>query len=135
MGGLPTAMSADKKITTRTSVYELRADGIVVQTSQTTDLHTLADARENAVAYRKLVAGTKPPLLVDMRVTGATESGVREFYGELSAEASAVAFVIGNVVGRVIGNFYMAMKRPPTPTQLFTDVETALRWLKSNPTK
>lgn len=118
-----------KKIKTRTSEYELRPDGIIVQTSQTTELHTLADALENGEAFRRLAAGSTPRLLVDLRVTGATENGVREYYAELSKEASAVAFVIGTVVGRVIGNFYMAMKRPPTPTQLFTDVGEALRWL------
>ena len=112
---------------------ELRS-GIVVQTGHATDLHTLVDARENAQVYRALARGGKPPLLVDMRVTGATENGVREFYGELSSEAGAVAFVIGNMEGRIIGNFYMAMRRPPTPTKLFSDVDAAVHWLESKPT-
>ena len=127
-------MNQSQKIRTRTSTYELRPDGVIVQTGHATDLHTLVDARENAQVYRALARGGKPPLLVDMRVTGATENGVREFYGELSSEAGAVAFVIGNMEGRIIGNFYMAMRRPPTPTKLFSDVDAAVHWLESKPT-
>lgn len=126
-------MATRERVETRTSVYTVDDDGLITQANHHTDLHTLADARANAEVFRRLARGKKPRLLVDLRTTGPTETGVREFYGELSAEASAVAMVIDNVVGRVIGNFYMAMKRPPTPTKLFTNIDEGRRWLLTQP--
>lgn len=116
-------------VETRTSIYTVDRKGVITQTNRHADLHTLADARANGEVFRRLSRGRPRLLLVDLRNTGPTEAGVREFYAELSAEARAVAMVIDNVVGRVIGNFYMAMKRPPTPTQLFTKPDDARRWL------
>lgn len=118
-------------ITTRTSRYTLRPDGIVVQTIVAGDTHTVGDAKENVAAFRTLAAGVKRPCLVDMRRTYSTDRGVREYYAgpEATEFCSGFALLVGSAATRMIGNLFLAMNRTPLPVRMFTDEAPAVEWL------
>lgn len=118
-------------VETGTSLYELRADGVIVQRLRSGKTQTLADARENTGAFTRLAGGTPRPLLVDMRGTFATERGVREHYASREATASclAIALVIESTAGRIIGNLFLAIQQPAVPTRMFAGEPEALAWL------
>jgi hypothetical protein len=121
-----------RTVETRTSRYELRADGIVFQRVLTTSTQTLADARENTAAYDTLVEGRKHPLIVDMRANFATERGVREHYAsaEGAGRCSAIALLISSTAGRMIGNFFLALQTSAVPTRMFAEEADALAWVR-----
>ena len=121
-----------RTVTTSTSVYELRADGVVAQRLHSSKTQSLADARENTTAFNQLAADTKRPLLVDMRGTFSTERGVREHYAshEATSRCVAIALVIGSTAGRIIGNLFLSIQSPAVPTRMFTDEASALAWLQ-----
>lgn len=118
-------------LTTRTSHYRLRPDGIIVQEIYRSDTQTLADARENVAAFNTLAAGQKRPCLVDMRVPYQMDRGVREYYAspEASEWVAAIAMVIRSPVTRIIGNLVLAMNRTNVPIRMFTDEAGAVAWL------
>ena len=118
-------------LTTRTSRYRLRPDGIIVQEIQGTDTQTLADARENIAAFNRLAAAERRPCLVDMQVNYSMERGVREYYGspEACRWCSAVAMVVRSGFTRVIGNLVLALNTPPVPLRMFSSVADATAWL------
>jgi hypothetical protein len=121
-----------RTVATGTSVYELRSDGIVAQRVRSSKTQTLADARENTDAFARLVEGVARPLLVDMRITFATERGVRDHYASREATrlCHAIALLIGSTAGRVIGNLFLAIQAPTVPTRLYTDEAAAIVWLR-----
>lgn len=120
---------------TRTSEYELRNDGIIVQRIVTSGEQTLEDARENTRAYDEIAAGEKRLLLVDMAVPYSTGPGVREYYAtpEAGRCVKALAMVTPSSTTRIVGNFFLSLNRPPYPTRLFTNVDDAVKWLLAKP--
>lgn len=119
-------------VETKTSVYRLRADGLVEQRLHPGIVRqTLDDARENVAAYNRLVAGQKRGLLVDLRANISTEDGVRQHYAgpEAARFCLASALLIGSASGRIVGNFFISITRPPFPTRMFTVESEAVAWL------
>lgn len=127
-------MSPPTSIETKTSIYALRADGLVEQRLRPgITRQTLDDARENVSAFNQIAAGQPRALLVDLRPNISTEDGVRQHYA--GAEAArfclASALLIGSASGRIVGNFFISISRPPFPTRMFTVESDAVAWLVS----
>jgi hypothetical protein len=118
-----------REIETGTSQFVLRDDGIVQQTAKPGLKQELADAKENMKAFFELAGGQKRLLLVDLRKTGPTGSGVREYYAEHSVHLHATAMVIEGALSEMIGNFFIRLNRPAAPTKLFTSEPAAVAWL------
>lgn len=121
-----------RSISTRTAVFEERADGIVIQRLTPNLVQSLADAQENIAALVELCGERHRGLLFDMRGGGlSTESGVREAYArsEGMKRLFGIAMRINSTAGRIAGNFLIAVQLPTTPTRLFTDEAAALTWL------
>lgn len=118
-------------LSTRTSHYRLRPDGIIVQEIHRSDTQTLADARENIRTFNTLAADQKRPCLVDMRVPYQMDRGVREYYAspEATEWVTAIAMVVRSPVTRIIGNLFLAMNRTDVPVRMFTDEAGAVAWL------
>jgi hypothetical protein len=76
---------------TSTAQYELRADGIVVQRVKPNARQELKEAQENMAVYFRVAAGQKRCLLVDLRESGPTGTGVREYYAQQSIHLTACA--------------------------------------------
>jgi hypothetical protein len=115
---------------TSTARYTLRSDGIIVQTVKTGARQELKDAKENIALYLRLAGGQKRALLVDLRESGATGRGVREYYAQNAVHLVASAFLIGSSLSRMIGNFFINLNKPVSPCRLFTDEADAIAWLK-----
>lgn len=120
-----------KQVETRTAVYVVRDDGIIVQTVKAGMRQDLAEARENMAMYLELAGGDKRLLLVDLRHAGPTGAGVREFYAEHSPKLKANAMLIGNALSEMIGNFFIKLNKPDAPTKLFTVEPAAVAWLRA----
>ena len=120
-------------ITTRTSVYSVRPDGIVVQRNLPGIVQSVSDAQENIAAFNKLADGRPRLLLVDTRELEGQENGVREIYaGEDAMRWAAAVAALSNTsgTGRVLINLFIALSRPLSPTRMFTSEDAALAWLK-----
>lgn len=94
----------------------------------------LADARENVAVARRLSAGDRLPILVDLRdIRSQTAEARAHFSGpEGVAVGGAVALVVASPLSRAIGNFYLGFNRPTVPTRIFSDVSLAETWLATH---
>jgi hypothetical protein len=81
--------------------------------------------------FMSLAGGEKRLLLVDLRQSGPTGPGVREFYAAHTVHLHATAMVIGNSLSEMIGNFFIKLNNPTVPTRLFTSEAVAVSWLKT----
>jgi hypothetical protein len=120
------------EITTRSSIYRLREDGIIVQIALEGVAQTINDANENIAAFNELAAGRMHPLLVDTRVMHSLGPGVRELYQgpEAMRFTSAIAVLTNTSgVGRVVGNLFISLGAPKAPTRLFKEESEAIAWL------
>jgi hypothetical protein len=118
---------------TPTAFYTLRPDGIIVQCVKNGARQEIKDAQENMDAFVKLAAGQKRLLLVDLRESGPTGRGVREYYAENTTRLLASAFIVGSSLSQMIGNFFINVNRPASPCRLFTSEQAAIVWLKTVP--
>jgi hypothetical protein len=118
---------------TPTARYTLRSDGIILQRIKSGARQELKDAQENMEAFLRLAAGQKRLLLVDLRESGPSGRGVREYYAENSTRLLASAFLVGSSLSQMIGNFFINVNRPASPCRLFTSEQAALLWLKTHP--
>lgn len=120
------------EIQTRSSIYTLRDDGIIVQTNLANIAQTIDDANENVAAFAKLAAGQPHPLLVDTRNIHSMGPGVREIYQgpEAMRFVSAIAVLTKTSgPGRVIANLFISLGAPKAPTRLFGQEAEAIAWL------
>ena len=119
-------------IETRTAIYSLHDDGIIVQRLRDKAKQTMADAKENVAAFGQLCNGQKRGCLVDGRAALTAEPGVREYYAgpDAAKHASVLALLIGSSTMKVIANLFMAVNKPLMPTRLFTVEQEALDWLR-----
>jgi hypothetical protein len=119
-------------IETDTAHYIMRPDGIVLQTIKPGMRQELKDAQQNMAAFHKIAAGEKCLLLVDLRESGPTGPGVREFYAQNTVHITASAMLIGSSLSQMIGNFFINLNRPTVPCKLFTSEQAAVAWLKAH---
>ncbi len=125
-----------KELRAETSTQKLYwdSDNQIVWGELFGNLVTEEVAKENIDAQERLRDGlnkAKTRVLIDM--TGITEISkeARDYFAnERTASIQrATALLIGSPVSRVIGNFFMGLNKPISPTRLFTDPSTAIRWL------
>lgn len=121
-----------RTIETRTSIYTLHEDGVIVQRLRDNARQTLADAKENVEAYLTLCVSTKHPCLIDGRAALTAEPGVREYYArpEVAERTLAAALLVGSSAMRVIANLFLTVNKPIMPTRMFTVEHEALAWLR-----
>jgi hypothetical protein len=117
-------------VETRASLLQRRGDGVIRHTLNGLPVEG-SDVQEWGRAYEQLGGGEPVRLLFDLGAFRAVSSEARKLAAsEAHAEGiRAVAFIATSAVGRVIGNFWLGLNRPPYPTRLFTDEESALDWL------
>lgn len=118
--------------TTNTATIELDPRGLVITRIHEGASQSLADASENLAATVEICEGARRALLVDISRCQPLEPEVRHFYSGEVLVASFVALALqieASPLGRMMGNVYLKIARPGIPTQLFTDRESAVRWL------
>ena len=75
--------------------------------------------------------GGKRPTLADLRGIASNERAARELAAgpEVVAVTARMAVLVENPVSRIFGNFFLRVTRPAYPARIFTDEESARRWL------
>lgn len=120
-------------VETRTARIELLEGPIVVARIGDHD-QSLDDARDNLAACARLAEPDRKPLLVDIRAARPLLPEVRHYYKGERLDASFSAFgllVRGSALGHMMGNIYLRIARPGIPTQLFSEEDRALKWLRA----
>lgn len=118
---------------TPTAHISLGADGVVCVRVKPGAEQLLADAKENLGSALIERDGVRRPLLVDIRVSRPLDAEARHYYsGQVLVDGfSALGLLVdANPLGRMMGNVYFRVARPGIPARLFTDEESAAKWLK-----
>lgn len=94
---------------------------------------TLDAVKEYFDATQKLLAGKKALVLFD----GSAEYQISEeakAYGSSEVIAStriAIAYVTKSITNKLMFNLYLSVYKPSVPTKMFSNPESAVKWLKS----
>lgn len=120
------------QVHTPTSTILLDMDGIIHVTMLAGSEQTLADAQETVRAAMTLWGSAVRPALIDMRAMKSQHRDARQYYGsaEVTNLTTAVALLGDSRVSMLVANFFLAITNPKIPTQLFTNEQAALAWLK-----
>jgi hypothetical protein len=121
-----------EKVVTETGTHYLDDLGIVRTTAFLGVEETLDQAKASIAAIRKVSAGKKRPLLLDMRPIKSQTREVRTYYAspEASGAYSAAAILVASPMSRMIGNMFIGIGKLPVPTRLFSTEDEAIEWLK-----
>ena len=92
----------------------------------------LAIAKETVNLRKSIHNGITIPVFVDIRNLKSVTNEAREWLAQKEAQEflSAVAIFTNTPIQNLFANFYLKLSKPPIPTQLFSDKEKAIRWLK-----
>ena len=119
-------------VETPTARVHLNGDGVVVVRVLDGAVQSLADAKANIAAARSATAGTRRPLMVDIRRAQPLDAAVRHQYSGPTFGEGFLALAIlveSSPFGRMMGNIYLRVAHTGIPTQLFVDETRAMKWL------
>lgn len=108
----------------------LGADGIAKIRFKAAAVITEAVARRAMVELGALTNGKRPPLLSDIRKMKSITREARIVFDNVTDRFSALALLAGSPATQLMANFFIGLRRPKVPTQMFTDEEKALTWLR-----
>ncbi len=117
----------------REKYFDLRLEDGVVKYRYHKGMIIDMDMAEKLVEYRlKLVEGKTYPGFVDARETVYVYNGAKKY---LASEVgflgtSAVAILIKSHIQKVIVNTFILLKPAKVPVKMFTEEDSALRWLE-----
>jgi hypothetical protein len=71
------------------------------------------------------------PALADMRGFVSFDKEATEFLAskEAYSNVTALALVVNSVFQKMAGTFFIFLNKPPVPAKVFTDHESAIKWL------
>ncbi|MDQ2912890.1 MAG: STAS/SEC14 domain-containing protein [Chloroflexota bacterium] len=108
----------------------LTSDGIARIRYEAGDIVAEDLARATIVELKALTSGKRLPVLVDIRKMKSVTREARVVFGNAADAFSALALLAGSPRTQLIANFFIGLSRPKVPTQMFTDEEKALTWLR-----
>src|SRR5438093_11252214 len=88
------------------------------------------DARKSVAELFALTSGKPAVVFVDIRKAKSVSREARAVFGEAANRYAALALLSDSLPTQVIANFFIGLSRPKVPTQMFTDEEKALTWLR-----
>ncbi len=99
------------------------------------DIMDVQDARNICEAIYKVCDGKPHKIITDTSaVSGHVGIGAREEIRDnkkMRAVRQAEAFVVKSLSTTLIANFYVKFNKPPNPTRVFSEMESAKKWLRS----
>lgn len=110
-----------------------KSDGIMY-------IHVSSEVEESVPIAMKMVEKLgkmtnrkKVPLLFNFDEFALPGKANREFWSKKEAcpYSLADAFIVSSNGLRIIANFYLKINKPERPTKMFTDEESAIKWLKT----
>ncbi len=121
------------ELQTRTSEIRLDENGIIWRILRPGAVDEVEDAREALAAVTSLCDGVPRPVLNDMRGLVSVSREARNVFADpqLTSSVKAAALLADSPATSLIGSFFLGLNHPPYPAALFTDLEEALAWLKS----
>lgn len=117
---------------TKTARIALNEQGLLIVRVNDGAFQSLDDAKKNLAVAVSETAGTRRPLLIDIRTAKPLDADARHHYSGLTLveRFSALALLVeGSPFGRMMGNVYLRIARPGIPTQLFAEEAQARKWL------
>ena len=89
----------------------------------------LSDAELIHENLQRLSDGNKYCVLLDGTGQFTTSPESRAFVANKSSNRIAFAIVTNSIANKLVGNFFIQFNKPNTPTKLFSDEESAIKWL------
>ncbi|MCB9136492.1 MAG: hypothetical protein H6636_13780 [Anaerolineales bacterium] len=121
-------------INTRTSSIWIDDNNTVHISIHPNSAISLEDAQKTTETVAMMVDGYEASLLLLVNTRG-TKSMSREARAHLASVQTdlilARAIVIDSPIGQIIANFFLNINHPVIPTQMFTNEDAALAWLRT----
>jgi hypothetical protein len=93
----------------------------------------LDNAKDNLQAAIDVCGGKMRPLLVDIRGCQPLDPEARRYYsGQVLVDHFCAQALLVDITpfGRFMANLYLQVAQPKIPSQLFTNEEKAVKWLR-----
>lgn len=121
-----------KIISLKTLILEVIGDDILNIRLKDDAMVGRSDMQEYLEAIKTEFGGRSFKNLVEFGSYSNVTPEAREFAGSVESNAYTLAdaFVLHSLSQRILGNFYMKFDKPAKPTQIFSDREEALVWLR-----
>lgn len=121
----------------KTVTVELREDGIMhIHIKAGADMG-ISDAIQVVKTMGELGNHKKFPVLLDCDEFATVDKEAREFWANKKANifTNADALAYNSYGHKMVAEFYISNNKPEVPTQVFSDNESAIAWLKTFQTK
>lgn len=89
----------------------------------------LSDAELVHENLQRLSNGNKYCVLLDATNQFTTTPESREYVANKSSDRVAFAMVTNSIANKLVGNFFIQFNKPNTPTKLFSEEGSAIKWL------
>lgn len=111
----------------------LRSDGIVQISYPDHFDFTLKDSIESVNAIGEITNGVPHPILKIPGKYTSVDNDTREHVakGDGARFSIAEAFIIKSLAHKMIASFYIKFNKPQKPTNFFSDIQSAEKWLKT----
>ncbi|MBD3637098.1 MAG: hypothetical protein HUJ25_07095 [Crocinitomicaceae bacterium] len=122
-----------QEIKTSSATIRLISPGIIENIIRDNSVLDILEIKEIKAANEEMAEGKKYVLLINSgQYTSITKEGM-----ELSASETfqrntiAKALLVNSLGHRIVGNFYIKFNKPFIVTQIFSDRDKAISWLKT----
>lgn len=108
-------------------------DGIVRIVSNEDTESTISTVKEELEIFKKLGGGKKILIIGDATGVVRMTKEARDFVSseEAGKVVGKMAGLSHSTTGKLISNFVIKVHKPKVPTKMFSDVDTAIKWLKN----
>ncbi len=115
----------------KSSTISLRSDGIIQFLIKPNTMVTKQDAEEIVASAGIVGYWQKHPVLIIAGEYTLAEEETRIYAASEEANRFTIAnaFVLHSLAQRLMGNIYLKINNPVTPTKMFTDEKSAIKWL------
>jgi hypothetical protein len=122
-----------EKIVGRITTTFIREKNILQVNLKENSMFGVSDAMEVIEAARVLGGGKKLFNLIVAGKGAFIDEEARKYSSSINGcrYKYADAYVLNSIAQKLIANFIIKIQKPPVPTALFNDEETAVKWLKS----
>jgi hypothetical protein len=110
----------------------LKEDGIMYIRITSEHEETVPLVKQMVAKMGEMTNGKTVPVLARHEEFALPGKENRDYWAKKDScpYSSADAFIINSMAMKLISNFYLSLNKPERPTRMFTDEESAVKWLK-----